>query len=228
MIAIALLVPALVAAAIFVPLHRRTSTVRTRVSDYVSMPDQDAAGRSSRQPCLHRHRAFARANRWWQRFKDTLQFADVPFPPVQVAFGTLILTLLAMWILSLIATPLALFGLAGAADRPFGDPGENHAKAPRLQRTAPRQPRRACVGPARRTQPRRRTLRSSSPMRRSPRAPSSSGSIADEQLGVPLDVALDKVVERMKNRDLEQVALVASVQSETGGKRRARCSTRSP
>jgi tight adherence protein B len=41
--------------------------------------------------------------------------------------------------------------------------------------------------------------------------------IADEQLGVPLDAALDRVAERMRNRDLEQVALVASVQSETGG-----------
>jgi len=41
--------------------------------------------------------------------------------------------------------------------------------------------------------------------------------IADEQLGVPLEAALDRVVERMRSRDLEQVALVASVQSETGG-----------
>src|SRR5262249_45816917 len=41
--------------------------------------------------------------------------------------------------------------------------------------------------------------------------------IADEQLGVPLETALDRVVDRMHNRDLEQVSLVASVQSETGG-----------
>jgi tight adherence protein B len=41
--------------------------------------------------------------------------------------------------------------------------------------------------------------------------------IADEQLGIPLADALGVVVKRMKSRDLEQVALVASVQSETGG-----------
>ena len=41
--------------------------------------------------------------------------------------------------------------------------------------------------------------------------------IADEQLGVPLENALDGVAKRMKNRDIEQVALVASVQGETGG-----------
>jgi tight adherence protein B len=40
---------------------------------------------------------------------------------------------------------------------------------------------------------------------------------ADEQLGVPIENALLRVAERMKNGDLEQVALVASLQRETGG-----------
>ena len=41
--------------------------------------------------------------------------------------------------------------------------------------------------------------------------------VADEQLGVPLEDALDSVVRRMDNRDLGQVALVASLQRQTGG-----------
>jgi tight adherence protein B len=41
--------------------------------------------------------------------------------------------------------------------------------------------------------------------------------IADERLGVPLDTALGTVARRMESRDLEQVALVASLQRETGG-----------
>lgn len=41
--------------------------------------------------------------------------------------------------------------------------------------------------------------------------------IADEQLGVPVDEALRVVVERMDNRELEQVALVASMQRDSGG-----------
>jgi tight adherence protein B len=41
--------------------------------------------------------------------------------------------------------------------------------------------------------------------------------IADEQLGVPLQDALDVVARRMDNRDLEQVSIVASLQRETGG-----------
>lgn len=41
--------------------------------------------------------------------------------------------------------------------------------------------------------------------------------VADEQLGIPLDEALESCVTRMANRDLEQVALVALLQRESGG-----------
>ncbi|HMJ32745.1 MAG TPA: type II secretion system F family protein [Baekduia sp.] len=41
--------------------------------------------------------------------------------------------------------------------------------------------------------------------------------VADERLGTPLDEALGLVVARMSSRDLEQVALVAALQRETGG-----------
>ena len=41
--------------------------------------------------------------------------------------------------------------------------------------------------------------------------------VADEQLGVPLDEALLITVKRMENRDLEQVAVVAALQRDTGG-----------
>jgi tight adherence protein B len=41
--------------------------------------------------------------------------------------------------------------------------------------------------------------------------------VADEQMGVPIDVALAVVVGRMESKDLEQVALVATLQRETGG-----------
>jgi tight adherence protein B len=41
--------------------------------------------------------------------------------------------------------------------------------------------------------------------------------VADEQLGVPLETAVAVVVRRMDSRDLEQVALVAELQRETGG-----------
>ncbi len=41
--------------------------------------------------------------------------------------------------------------------------------------------------------------------------------IADAQLGVPIDDALRRIADRLANRDLEQVALVAELQRTTGG-----------
>jgi tight adherence protein B len=41
--------------------------------------------------------------------------------------------------------------------------------------------------------------------------------IADERLGVPLDEALEVMVHRMSSKDFAQVALVATLQRETGG-----------
>lgn len=40
--------------------------------------------------------------------------------------------------------------------------------------------------------------------------------IADEQLGVPLDVALRRVAVRMRSRDIDQVALVTRIQRDAG------------
>jgi tight adherence protein B len=41
--------------------------------------------------------------------------------------------------------------------------------------------------------------------------------LADERLGIPLDEALEVVVDRMASKDFQQVALVAALQRETGG-----------
>ena len=41
--------------------------------------------------------------------------------------------------------------------------------------------------------------------------------LADEQLGVPLVDALNKISDRMKSTDFHHVALVATLQAETGG-----------
>jgi len=40
--------------------------------------------------------------------------------------------------------------------------------------------------------------------------------VTDEQLGVPLEEALDRVAQRMASRDLDQVSVVAELQRRTG------------
>jgi tight adherence protein B len=215
MIAIALLVPGLVAAAIAVPLRRRLSTVRARVSDYVSMPQERELDVFVNRVFTGTERSLEQT-RWWQRFKESLQFADVPIPPVQVAVGTLVLTLFVMWLLLLAGGPLAILGLGvpllvralikmriARKRRVFADQlADNLDVLASGLRAGHSLVGALSVVVADAAEPSRSELQRV---------------IADEQLGVPLDTALDRVVERMQNRDIEQVALVAAVQSETGG-----------
>jgi tight adherence protein B len=216
MIAVALVVPALVAVAIAVPLRHRGSTVRSRVSDYVSMPGhkRDLDALVSRV-FTGTERSLERT-RWWQRFKDSLEFADTPYPPVQVVFATVIVTLLVAWVLSLIAAPLMICALVvpfvlrsiikgriARKRRLFGDQLADNLDVLASGLRAGH----SLVGAL-------AVVVADAP---EPSKTEFQRVVADEQLGVPLDAALDRVVQRMRNRDLEQVALVAAVQSETGG-----------
>jgi tight adherence protein B len=216
MFAVALLVPALIAAAIIVSLRHRGSTVRARVSDYVSMPSQRRELDALVSRVFTGTEHSLERTRWWQHFKNALQFADVPYPPVQVVFATLVVTLFAAWLLALIAAPLALCavtvplilrgiikGRIARKRRVFGDQLADNLDVLASGMRAGH----SLVGAL-------AVVVGDAP---EPSKTEFHRVIADEQLGVPLDAALDRVAERMRNRDLEQVALVASVQSETGG-----------
>ena len=217
MVAIALLVPALLAAAVLIPMRSRSSTIRARVSDYVSMPSRrkDADAIVSRV-FTGTERGLERT-RWWTRFKEAVQFSDVPFTPVQVVVGTVVLTLFAMYVLGVAGAPiLALLGLLvpvivrslivariARKRRLFGDqlPDNLDVLASGLRAGH------SLVGSF-------AVVVDDAP---EPSRTAFQRVIADEALGVPLEDALAGLSQRMKNRDLEQVALVASVQNETGG-----------
>jgi tight adherence protein B len=215
MLFIGLLVPALVAAAIFVPLHRRTSTVRSRVSDYVSMPQRSDLDALVSRVFTGTERSLERT-RWWQKFKNALEFADITIPAVYIVFGTVIITVFTIWFLAQFAGPLALLGLGV----PLIVRGIIVARIARKRRifadqladnldvlTSGLRAGHSLVG----------ALSVVVADAAEPSKTEFQRVIADEQLGVPLETSLDRVVERMKSRDLEQVALVASLQSETGG-----------
>jgi tight adherence protein B len=216
MIAIGLLVPGLIGAAVLISLRVGHSTVRTRVSDYVSMP----TGKGDREALVSRvfvgtERSLERT-RWWQKFKDALQFADIRIPPVQVVVGTLVLTLFAMWVLSRLAGPLFLLGLGvplvvrtlivarmARKRRLFGDqlPDNLDVLASGLRAGH------SLVGSL-------ATVVSDAP---EPSRSEFQRVVADEALGIELADALGALGKRMHSRDMEQVALVAAVQNETGG-----------
>jgi len=155
--------------------------------------------------------------RWWSRFKEDLEIAEIRVSAVQIVVLTGLVTAIVLWLLYSIAgllfAPLAFF-------------------LPFIVRAV-----------IKRKLGRRRTLFSeqlpdnlqvlSSALRAghsfvgalsvvvddspSPSREEFRRVIADEQLGVPLQDALDEVARRMDNRDLEQVSLVAALQRETGG-----------
>jgi tight adherence protein B len=216
MIVTGLLIIALLASAVLVPLRVGNSTVRSRLSDYASMPTRKRDG----EPLVSRvftgtERSFERT-RWWQRFKDALLFADIRIPPVQVVVGAAVLTLFAMWLFSRIAGPLFFLGLAvpfvlrgvviarmARKRRLFGDqlPDNLDVLASGLRAGH------SLVGSL-------ATVVTDAP---EPSRSEFQRVVADEQLGIELADALGALGKRMRSRDMQQVALVAAVQNETGG-----------
>jgi len=215
MLLVGLLVPALVGFAIVVAAGRRVSTVRARVSDYVTMPQQEEGDALASRIFVGTERSLERT-RWWSRFKQALELGDITIPPVQIVVGTLVLTLFAMWLFSQIAGVLFLVGLLV----PFVVRALIIGKIKRKRRLFGEQlPDNLDVLAS--------GLRAGHSLTGAlavvvTNAPEPSRSefqrvLADEQLGISLEDALEVIVKRMKSRDLEQVALVASVQGETGG-----------
>jgi tight adherence protein B len=215
---VCLLIAALIGLGLLVALRPSGSTVRARLSDFVSTAG--SANDDAREPLASRifegTEQSLEQTRWWQELKEALELADVKIPPVQLLVGTLILTLFVVWLLfTFVAGPLGLLGLAvpfmvrafvmyklDRKRRAFGDqlPDNLDVVASGLRAGH------SLVGGL-------------SLVVNDAAEPSRSEFqrvIADEQLGVPLEDALSVVARRMKSRDVEQVALVSSLQRETG------------
>ncbi len=216
MLLMGLLAPALVAFAGLMALRSRGSDVRSRVSDYVTMPRRGSESDALVSRVFVGTERSLERTRWWTRFKESLELAGITIPPVQIVVGTVVLTLLAMWLLSRIVGVLFLVGLAvplvarglinGKIERRrrlFGDqlPDNLDVLAGGLRAGH------SLVGAL-------AVLVSNAP---EPSRSEFQRVINDEQLGIALDEALGTTVKRMRSRDIEQVALVASLQSETGG-----------
>src|SRR5262249_10081342 len=115
LILVALLVAGLIGLGLYTALRPTGSNVRARLSDFVSTAPQHREG--ARDDLASRvfegTEQSLQKTRWWQSFKESLELADVRIPPVQLLAGTLLLTLLVMWVLgTFIAPVLALVGLA--------------------------------------------------------------------------------------------------------------------
>jgi tight adherence protein B len=220
MILIALLVAALFAATAIVLIRPQGETVRARVAAFVSLsrPAQETQSTSLTERFFEETEKSLEGSQRWSRFRDVLELAEIKLPPVQVILWTVVGTFAAMWLLAVVlGSPL--YGALGLIV-PFLVRGFILGKVKRKRRRFQEQlpDNLEVVASALRAG---HTLIGALAVVIDD-APEPSRSefqrvIADEQLGVPLEEALAITVVRMDSKDLDQVAVVASLQRRTGG-----------
>ena len=206
-------------------LRRRDATVRSRVAQFVQPGDgtASATARPAEEKDRFITRSFTAVDRalvrlsWWERLKRDIEIGEFPVQPVPLLLGTIALTLLVAVILGSAFLPgYALFAIGV----PFVVRSSVKKKLSRKrEKFAEQLPDNLLVMAA--------SLRAGhsfvgalSAVVEEADEPARSElrrAVSDEQLGVPIERALISVAERMANGDLEQVALVASLQRETGG-----------
>lgn len=156
--------------------------------------------------------------RWWPQIKEALDVAQIRMPAEQIAVFTAIGAVGAAWVADLLFGPL--LGVVAALAVPIAVYAVLKRKLVVLQRTFAEQlpDNLEVLASALRAghslagalsvvvsdaaEPSRRELRRV---------------VANDQLGIPLEEALEETVRRMANRDIEQVVLVASLQRRAGG-----------
>jgi tight adherence protein B len=219
MLLVALLASGLIAAGAILILRPREGTLRRRMAEFVSLkPDSEKPEKEQLSPDMFR---FAEGPlegwKWWTRFKEELEIAEIRMPAVQIVLWTLVSTVVVMWLIAVV-TGTGLFAVFGLAV-PWGVRSYIKRKLRKKREAFAEQlpdnlqvlssalrSGHSLVGAL-------SVLADESP---EPSQSEFRRVIADEQLGVPLEDALTVVVRRMENDDLEQVALVAALQRRTG------------
>jgi tight adherence protein B len=219
MVSVAAFAAFFVALAVAALVRPRARTLQRRMAEFVTLALPEAEAERVRQHELMLARAeksFERT-RWWARFKQDLELADIQTPAAYIVAGGVVGTLVAVWILYLIGgllvawigltVPFVIRAVIGRKlerkRRKFADQLPDNLQVLSSAMRAGHSLVGAlsvvvedCPEPSR------------AEFRRV---------IADEQLGVPLDEAFNVVAGRMASRELEQVGLVAALQRETGG-----------
>ncbi|HEV8602358.1 MAG TPA: type II secretion system F family protein [Gaiellaceae bacterium] len=220
MLLVSLLSAGLFAMGVVAIVRPRRGNLRARMAHFVSLrvagKDSDNA-RLTERVLVGAERSLE-TTKWWARFVETLELAQIRIPAVHLLLWTFVATFFAMWFLALLGGSL-LFGVLGLG-LPFAVRGA-------ISRRVARQRARFAEELPDNLQVLASALRAGhslvgalSVVVEEAAEPSRSEFrrvVADEQLGVPLDEALNVVVRRMDNRDLQQVGLVAALQRQTGG-----------
>jgi len=212
----------LVIGALTALVRPRNASLRRRMAEFVTIRQNGGPSVADRTSITGHvlngaERSLARMS-WWLRFKEELEIARIAVPAVQIVVGTLVATVLVMWLLAFL-TGSAMFAVLGLVV-PIVVRGFLKAKLNRVRNVFADQLAdnlQVCASALRAGHS---LIGALSVVVEDSAEPSRSEFrrvVADEQLGVPLEDALGVVVRRMANRELEQVALVASLQRDAGG-----------
>lgn len=197
------------------PAHR---PLANRLRGFVAVPEpEDVRSRSLTGHVLDGAERSLEGSQRWAKFKEELEIARIKMPPIQVVGWTAVATVVVGWALaSGGGTPFGLLamlvplGVRAAIVRRLVQQRKLFAEqlAENIQVVASALRAGHTLVGALSVVVEAATDPSRSEFRRV---------VADEQLGVPIEETLEVVSRRMESRDLEQVAIVATLQRETGG-----------
>jgi tight adherence protein B len=217
-----LLVAALIGFAVLTLARPQRRTLRARMAEFVSVrtasPEAQAqSGRIASRVLVGAERSLE-GTKWWGRFKETVELAEISMPPVQIAVWTLAGTIFVSW-LFVVITGWLLLALVGLAV-PWTVRSLIYRKLERKRKLFGEQLPDNLQVLASALRAGHSFVGALSVVVDDADEPSKGEFrrvVADEQLGVPLEDAIRSIVTRMDNEDLEQVALVAALQRRTGG-----------
>jgi tight adherence protein B len=227
MIGAGALISLLLAAAVFAAIRPRRESVVARLARLGVAPRGEAGapaeteagsgGKAPGGPLASFERAFGGGERW-RRLEERLDVAAIEVPAVEIVVGTVAVTLLAMVLIAALA-PFALLALLA-----LFVPAAVHAA---IERRARRVRQRFADDLADNLQVVASAIRSGHSMvgalavvaeeASGPAQEEFRAIVAAERVGLPLEDSIRESARRMDSRDMEQLALVAIVQRETGG-----------
>lgn len=215
MVLFALLLVAAVTWLAIALLQPRRSELPKRMAEFVSVPGLQRKAQGGPQP--DEGATEDDAKNAWGRFERRLEIANIQASPSSIVLGTIVGTILAFLFLDVVLVSIwwTLFALIV----PIGvREWLNRKLAKRRNQFAEQLPDALQVISS--------ALRSGHSFAgalavvvesaNEPMKSEMQRVVADEQLGIPLEQAIEVVVNRMDSRDLEQVGIVAQLQRESG------------
>lgn len=212
---------ALLGIALFLVVQPDRRAVRDRIVRFVSTSSSSGTNGRGEEDGLGLLASFEtklEGREWWEKLKLDLDVGRIKPPAGRILAGTLLATLLGLFLIPRLAgtpilAPLALaipfaarYYIARAARKQREEFADQLADNLQLVASALRSGQSMAGALAvvveEADEPARMEFRRI---------------VREEQAGVPLEDAIRTVAQRMDNRDLEQVALVAMIQRETGG-----------